>query len=150
MPKILTVMRGLSGSGKTFYVATHFPGATPFKWAPEGWNLVVISTDHFWKSNGGKVPFDFSRIGEAHSDAHVNLLKAMQGGADHIILDNTNTRLWEFALARELAKQFGYEVQVVILFDAGLTDEELFERNRNDVPLAVIQKQRRLWEEWKP
>ena len=150
MPKLLTIMRGLSGSGKSHYIAKHYPGATPFKWSPEGWSPVVVSADHFWQGDGGEVEFDFSRIGEAHADAHVKLLKAMRAGVDHIILDNTNIRLWEFALARELADLFGYEVRAVTLHDAGLTDEELVERNRHDVPLEVIQKQRRLWEEWRP
>jgi hypothetical protein len=49
-----------------------------------------------------------------------------------------------------MASEAGASVFILDLFDGGLTDEQLFERNDHGVPLETIQAMRSRWEhDWK-
>lgn len=148
MSKHLTIIRGISGSGKSTYIREHFPRATRADMSPEGYSPVVVSGDHHFEDPyTGVYTFDGSQLGLAHSKSQVELIRRMAAGTPHVIVDNTHTRLWEMAVAKELAAAFCYEVQEVRLFDGGCTDEELAERNSHGVPLDKIQVMRDRWED---
>ena len=63
-----------------------------------------------------------------------------------IVGDNTNTCHWEYALYTTLARAFGYELEIVDLYDGGCTDEELAARNTHGVPLETISRIRANYE----
>ncbi len=142
----LTVMRGLPGSGKSYEILKRWPDATPYPLAPEGWSPVVVSGDHFFMDwSTGKYRFDKTKMGVAHVMAQIHAFRAMKAGQD-VILDNTVTRRWEILLYLEMAEQFGYKVEIIDLFDGGLTDKQLAARNVHGVPIDTITSMRHRWE----
>ena len=142
------ILRGLPGSGKSTYARGRWPGLTPARYAPMGWSPMAVSGDHFFTSLDGVYAFNLSQLGEAHVDAQRHLIRALEAKTPEVVVDNTHSRLWEFSVALELARVFGYEVEVVDLFDAGLTDEELAGRNSHGVTVEIIAKQRGRWEKF--
>lgn len=59
-----------------------------------------------------------------------------------VFIDNTNTTWKEIKPYVELALANDYDVGIIDLFDAGLTDAELAARNAHGVPEASIKKMR--------
>ena len=141
----MTIMRGLPGCGKTTYCNRRWPGLTPKKWAPKGWEAVSISADHFFETTDGEYLYDPTKKGLAHATALCELVDALSDGTKDVIVDNTHVQSWEWMVATRLAKAHGYEVEVVDLFDGGLTDDELAARNTHGVPVDVIHRMRSIW-----
>ena len=147
MTKCLTIIRGLPGSGKSTYAVEQWPTLTPAYLAPKGCSPVSTSADHFFASwETGKYLWEGHRIGEAFVWENVQLIQALRDGVPEIIRDNTHSRVWEYEVAEELARTFGYEVKIVDLFDDDCSDEELAERNIHGVPNLVIAGMRERWE----
>jgi predicted kinase len=144
----LIILRGLPGAGKSSWIRERFLNVTPFGLAPENFDgPVTVSADHYFTDLNGNYRFDVTKLGPAHAAAQCNLVKALKAGKTLVIVDNTHTTKWEYALAYELGRAFGYDTNVVSLFDGGCTDVELFERNTHGVPLETIQAMRDRWEE---
>lgn len=128
--KILTLLRGVSGSGKT-------QRANELR--PHGG--VVISTDDFFTDDKGNYKFDYSKISQAHDVTRAQVEAHMTMGKN-IIVDNTNTRWWEMMPYLEMAKKFDYTVRIVMC--GSLKSEFLehyAERNKHGTPLEVVQRQ---------
>jgi predicted kinase len=132
--KILTILRGLPGSGKSTAIRrlTGHP--------------VVFSADHFFLTKDGTYNFDPARIGEAQTACQQACLRAMTRGEPHVVVDNTNTRKWEYSLYQAMSDIFGYKVVIIDLYDGGKTDEELAARNQHGVPLDKIALMRSRYE----
>lgn len=134
-PPLMIVLRGLPGSGKSTWAARHHPEA------------VICSADHFFEGPDG-YRFDESRLGEAHAACAAKAIEAMAAGAPTVVVDNTHSQPWEWRVVSAAARALGYRLEVVDLFDAGLTDDALAVRNRHDVPADVIAAMRARW--WRP
>lgn len=80
--KQLIIMRGLPGSGKSTLAKT-FGG-------------VICSADQYFTDFFGRYKFDASKLTEAHEACFRKAEKAMSKGVKKLIVDNTNTRKWEF------------------------------------------------------
>lgn len=120
----VVIMAGCSGSGKSSYIAKHFPSA------------YVVSADHFFMRDG-EYEFNRSQLHQAHSQCQTNYLDALTSGVELIVVDNTNTRLKEMRPYIEPALELGYEVEIVVLL---VNVRKAFKRNKHGVPLAVIEK----------
>lgn len=131
----LTIMVGLPGSGKSTLAK---------KLAAD----VIISTDSIFESSGGSSGgskgdrplylFVGELIGQAHKINQAKVRVAMSMGLD-IIVDNTNLAEWERQPYLDLAKEFGYEVEIAQPSTEWANDpEECFKRNSHGVPLEVI------------
>lgn len=108
---------------------------------------MVVSGDHYFMDlTTGVYTFDPSKLGEAHSQAQCQAIRAMQAGVENVIIDNTNARKWEWAVYTTAAQALGYEVNIIDLFDGGCTDEELAARNVHGVPANIIEAMRKKWE----
>ena len=143
----LIILRGLPGAGKSSWIRERYINVTPFDLAPPDFDgPVTVSADHYFTNLNGEYLFDPRKLGAAHSAAQCNLVKALKANKTLVFVDNTHTTKWEYALALELGRAFGYDTNVVSLFDGGCTDEELFERNTHGVPLETIQAMRERWE----
>lgn len=133
----LKILRGVSGSGKSTR-AKELCKETQ----AQGKQSVVCSADSFFVSpSNGEYKFDSRRLGEAHAWCRGNANMAMYLGADLVIIDNTNTRRWEYEGYVEMAKEYGYEVSEEIIGqfdDASL--KEYANRNKHGVPLDAIRK----------
>jgi len=96
--RILYLVRGVPGSGKTTYaktlgVADHY------------------EADMWFENNGG---YDPAKIKLAHEWCQRNAVEAMKAGRPCVV-SNTFTRLWEMEPYKQAASRFGYEVREVIM-----------------------------------
>jgi adenylate kinase family enzyme len=73
--KILYIMRGIPGSGKS---------TAARKLAPKG---QIFSTDDYW---GPEYNFDINRLGAAHTWNLERATEAMNNGVSPVVIDNTN------------------------------------------------------------
>ncbi len=129
--KIMFVMRGLSGSGKSTVVellTKTYPGA------------VICSADHYFMQ-GGVYKFDLSLLSAAHQQSQSAAANACQSGINTVIIDNTNVQRWEMKPYLDQASFHGYLVVIVTPKTPWRLDpEELARRNSHGVPFHVISK----------
>lgn len=118
------LMRGVSGSGKSTFVFNNFPTAT------------VCSADKFFMKDG-VYKFDPTKLGNAHAWCSNQFNQALKRGDEIVVVDNTNTKLWEMKNYLEEAARFGYEVKVVRL----VVDPKIAAaRNLHGVPADKVQQ----------
>lgn len=53
------------------------------------------------------------RQGEAHEACFAKFRSALEGGAPYVIVDNTNTQMWEYVKFLQLAQEKSYPTRVV-------------------------------------
>lgn len=135
--KLLVLMRGLPGSGKTT-LAKEMKGPTG----------VVLSTDDFFCDKHGRYIYDPSKIGEAHQWNKHRAIQRLKQGKTPIIIDNTNLQAWEMKPYVQLALQYGYEVTIL---DVGtpwkLNSKELARKNIHGVPAKKIEEMKDRYEQ---
>ena len=96
--RILYLIRGVPGSGKTTYaktlgIADHY------------------EADMWFEANGGYNP---AKIKHAHEWCRRMATEAMDAGRPCVV-SNTFTRLWEMEYYQAVAKRLGYEVHEVVM-----------------------------------
>jgi len=131
--KTVIIIKGLSGSGKSSFaqgIAAEHHNA--------GHSVSIHETDKYFIQNG-VYTFDPSKIRENHEKNLSAFTDSIMNGVYLVINSNTNTQLWEYVNYMNLALEHGYATVVYDLFDAGLSDEELFNRNTHDFPLEKYQ-----------
>lgn len=137
--KILYVMRGVSGSGKST-VAKSLPGVVPEN---------IFSTDaligddletynaFFYNMEESK---DLTPLSDMHKRLIVMVREAMSQSRTPLVLDNTNIEPWQCKPSVQDAFNNGYRVEFVEVGTGGKTPEELAQRNQHQVPLKDIQE----------
>lgn len=104
-------------------------------------NRVIEADSYFYcyNSKTHEIEYNFipSEIGKAHKWCRDNVENHMCNG-DDIAVSNTFTQKWEAAPYIELAKKYGYAVQII-------TVQSNF-KNVHDVPQATIEKMKARWE----
>jgi predicted kinase len=132
--KRLTIMRGLPGSGKSYFARSIADGAP------------IFSTDDFFVVDG-EYKFDGSKLGQYHAANLARSVKAMSEGVPHIIIDNTCTQAWEAREYVKAALQHGYGVRFIELMMPWSFDvAECARRNQHGVPEAAIAGMLARWE----
>lgn len=109
--KHVTIMRGIPGSGKSTYIKYHIPDA------------YVCSADDHMINSVGVYEFDRKRLGAAHRACYNKFHMALDNSSrfiggpntkyDHVVVDNTNTQLFEFYGYMQLAWSYGREVRII-------------------------------------
>lgn len=132
--KMLYIMRGLSGSGKSSLAQEKGRGGK------------VFSTDDFFMIDG-EYRFDPTMLSYAHLWNQAHAIDAMKKGVSPIVIDNVNSQAWEAKEYVEAGLKYGYQIEFVEpntpwKFDA----EELAKRNKHGVPKEVIEKKLQEWE----
>ena len=130
----MIIMRGLPGSGKTYYAQRFYS-----KYGSE--NIFYASADSFFMSQSlsDNVPqyrFDVSKIGEAHESCKLAVLAAVGNNKPVIIVDNTNSRNWEMSFYVKFASLHNYKIEIYEMTIE--TQEQLkrvFKRRIHDIPL---------------
>lgn len=127
----LFIMRGLPGTGKTTFAKTTFRKGTP-----------IFSADSYFTGPTGWYMYDPAKVPAAHASCLRNTLAALiriKGENSVVVVDNTNTMVWEFAAYVSLGQAYGWQVQIVQMpVPASL--HELAERNVHSIPYERIQK----------
>jgi len=131
-PNTLHIVRGLPGSGKTTLAAR----LTKDSYCADDYFTAPDDTYHF---NASKLP-------EAHAQCQACVKAAMLRKLPIIAVHNTFTQAWEIAPYLELARENDYSVVFHSLFDGGLSDAELAQRNVHGVPAEAIARMRARWE----
>lgn len=109
MNKILILLRGLPGSGKSTFAN--------LIWS----NLVICEADQFFYDKKGNYNFDPSKLKEAHQYCRNKVETFMSDNAQNphfykeIVVSNTFIRRWEIDEYFNLAKEYGYKVISLIV-----------------------------------
>ncbi|XP_031573521.1 NEDD4-binding protein 2-like isoform X2 [Actinia tenebrosa] len=132
--KVLVLLRGLPGSGKTT-LAQKLKG-----------DGVILSTDDFFITNE-RYQFEQNDLAKAHEWNQKRAKDSMQRGVSPIIIDNTNMQAWEMRPYVSMAKRFGYEVMIKEPDTPWKWNtKELLKRNRHNVTLFSIQNMKERYE----
>lgn len=100
MTKILYLLRGLPGAGKTSLAEK----LADFSFAAD---------DFFYKN--GEYRFDASKLKEAHEWCKKCCVVSMELNVNSIAIHNTFTCKWEMQDYYDFAKEYGYEVVEIII-----------------------------------
>lgn len=126
----VVVLRGPSGAGKSTWVSKTHPTA------------VVCSADKFFlkqTEEGIVYQFDPTKLGEAHAHSLKEFLQALHERNPVIVVDNTNTRIWEFENYIYAAKLVGAKINVVEFRARTVEDIRIcIRRNVHKVPTHII------------
>jgi len=128
------IMRGVPGSGKSTR-AKEIASAYS--------NSAIHSTDDLF-AVGGEYRFDPSKLGEYHAENLRRFVGSLKSDVECVILDNTNSQLWEYDRYIRAAELHGYIVEIVRM--PMVPAEVSFYLNTHGVPLASIQAMIARWE----
>jgi predicted kinase len=126
--KILTLLRGLPGSGKSTF-ALNLVGS----------DFLVCEADKYFMVDG-EYKFDGSKLKEAHESCRTMVETYMKDSLVNdqfyreIAVSNTFTQEWEMQPYYDLAKQYGYMVFTIIV------ENRHGGENQHGVPSEAIQR----------
>jgi predicted kinase len=109
IPKILTLVRGLPGSGKSTFANTITN------------KFSICEADKFFYDKEGNYNFDGSKLRQAHEWCRNQVeIRMKDNELNHqfypeIVVSNTFTQEWEMEAYYKLAEQYGYEVFSIIV-----------------------------------
>lgn len=142
MPAPVFIMRGISGSGKS-----HTARLIKEAWdntldlmnsLDETTECVIVSADDYFIGSDGVYRFDASKLKKAHEWARAFFLKCLIHPRAAIIVDNTNTRRWEYNDYVGDAFVAGRPIEIIRL---STTPEVAAARNTHGLTLEMVQKQ---------
>ena len=125
IPGEVKVLRGLPGSGKSY-------GAAKLAAA----DYLICSADDFHMEDG-VYRFKPENISKAHGGCLLRFVDLLLTGAQKIVVDNTNTTVWEMAPYCALALAYDYALSV---YTVDCSIERALSRNVHNVPEATIRK----------
>jgi predicted kinase len=99
--KILYIVRGCPGSGKTTFAKQLTSN--------------VFEADHFFYDENCVYKFDPSKIKDAHKECQESVEYAMQSSINKIAVSNTFTQEWEMKPYFELSEKYGYKLFTVVV-----------------------------------
>lgn len=153
--KILILMRGLPGGGKSTWVQENIK----LQLGNGARSIAVCSTDDQFLDAQGKYVFDASKLGVNHANNQVKCQKMMNAGVEVIYIDNTNTTRKEMQPYKDFAQAAGYEVIETLIgesrifpgMDGNPHDFEEYidmcaKRNTHGVPREAILRMARRFE----
>jgi len=128
MEKVLIILRGLPGSGKSTFARS--------MWSEH----VICEADQYWYDKGGHYNFDASKLRQAHEWCQAKVRQFMVDNTlndqfyREIVVSNTSTTEKELQPYLDLAKEFGYTVISLIV------ENRHGNTNVHDVPQETLQK----------
>lgn len=108
--RTLIIMRGVSGSGKS-YLAKHIVDYTIGP-SPQNYSRHIFSADDYFM-RAGVYQYNRDSLHEAHAMNQRNVCKATNNGLSPILVDNTNTELWEMEPFIRDGVRNGYTIEFV-------------------------------------
>ncbi|KAJ3323252.1 NEDD4-binding protein 2 [Boothiomyces sp. JEL0866] len=135
MGKVLFIVRGVSGSGKSSLVDS----IVKEEYEGEGY---IFSTDNYFITENG-YEFDPTKLGEYHLENQKAATEAMKEGKSPIFIDNTNLQKWEAKPYVQSGLLYSYIVRIIepsTEWWKSKNAQELALRNRHGVSEEAIQK----------
>jgi predicted kinase len=120
MDKILYIVRGIPGSGKSTFAKTL--GGQHYE------------ADMYFIDENGDYNFDVTKIKDAHQWCQNFVKTDMILEYPKIVVSNTSTQEWEMKPYFDLAKEFGYTVFAIIV------ENRHGGKNQHDVPEDKIEQ----------
>lgn len=108
--KQLIIMRGIPGAGKST-IAQAIESLYRTNYPTKINTVTIASADKFFDE--GKIPFDAKLLKFAHDYCLGAATRSMLMGCAKVIVDNTNTRAWEFDPYIALASTLKYNIKIV-------------------------------------
>ncbi|KAB0796427.1 hypothetical protein PPYR_10488 [Photinus pyralis] len=134
--KILILLRGLPGSGKSFLARQIVDRTVGHK---DYSTFILSSDDYFFNKRTKRYEYDVYKLQNAHESNQQRAYKQMSTGVSPVIIDNTNTQMWEMKSYAMIAANFGYIVEILEPFTPWVFDErQLASRNSHGVPKSKI------------
>jgi len=136
MNKKLIILRGLPGSGKSTYAKE-----LANKLWEGGLACKICSADYYFERPDGVYDFNPRLLKNAHNFCEQQVKESMQTNYSIIIIDNTNTRKWEYQKYIDMANKHGYNIEEKII--GGFSEEKIKEyagRNIHGVPYEKIKE----------
>ena len=126
------ILRGVSGSGKSTK-ARELVGESG----------MIHSTDDFFMRDG-KYVFNPEKLPLYHDLNFKAFQASLVLGVNPIVVDNTNTRKWEYKKYQDAAAEAGYQVEVISIPHPD--PKVAAQRNTHGVPEEVIRRMISRWE----
>ena len=126
------ILRGIPGSGKST-LAKQLAGTTG----------KIHNTDEYFMKEG-VYRFDPALLHRNHELNFKAFKEDLSCSVDPVVVDNTNTRKWEYEKYQKAAEDLGYEVEVISVphIDPALAAQ----RNTHGVPEESIRRMIARWE----
>lgn len=136
--RIQVIMRGLPGSGKSYLAKTIV--AEGLEVDTNQTSPYIFSTDNYFMRSGWYA-YDVTKIEEAHNWNKKEVSKMANEGMSPIIIDNTNTQLWEMIDYTKIAVANGYRIRIIEPNTKWCFNvPELAKRNSHNVPYGKIKR----------
>lgn len=133
--KILILMRGLPGSGKSQLcnqLITHLD------LDPKDH---IFSADAYFVDNFGNYQFNPSLLSLAHEDCRKRTEAALKQRVNPVVVDNTNIKIWEMEIPCRMAIANGYQVRILEPKNYwSLSPYSCANKNVHSVPLDTIKQ----------
>jgi len=141
---LMKIMRGVSGSGKS----TRAKELMKEHLQTEGASAIICSADQWFVNHEtGEYEFDAKKLSQAHAYCRTRADTACELGVGLVIIDNTNTRKWEYEGYLKIAERFGYDVDVEVVGQLDDSNLKVYaNRNRHGVDLEVVRAQAKRFE----
>ncbi|KAK7076085.1 hypothetical protein SK128_006482 [Halocaridina rubra] len=101
--KLMVILKGLPGSGKTTISENLREVYT---------DIVVCSADHYFMVDG-VYKFDGEKLKEAHETCQEKAREAAQNNIPVIVIDNTNVRHWEYQIYLQISREYQYVALII-------------------------------------
>ena len=108
--KTLIIIRGASSTGKTTLAKalTHY-------WESKNRLVRHVEADMFMLGEDGRYSFDPEKLKYCHDKCFYRCKESMIDNWDVIIQSNTNIKKWEMEKYKEAAREYGYNIQEIVL-----------------------------------
>lgn len=126
MEKILIILRGVPGAGKSSFAELL------------GTKAICCADDYFMRD--GVYNWLPNNIEKAHDWCQCKCKRFMKAQVERIVIANTSTTERELKPYMDLARQFGYKVYSVII------ENRMNTKNIHNVPEAIIKKMKSRFE----
>uniref|UniRef100_A0A1B0B8Q0 Smr domain-containing protein n=1 Tax=Glossina palpalis gambiensis TaxID=67801 RepID=A0A1B0B8Q0_9MUSC len=138
--RIMIIMRGAPGSGKTYLAHLLMQKYMPQVPEKDIRDFVLSSDDYFYDS-AGRYKYSIDRLAEAHDHNQRRAREKAEDGWSPIIVDNTNMKLWEMLPYVQIAVKNGYLVELLEPKTAWhKSSRKLAMLNRHEVPRETIER----------
>lgn len=134
--KVVNILIGLPGSGKSTEAA-----AIKATCKAAGNTCEIHSTDDYFVDHWGEYVFEPEKLAQYHEYNRGAFERSLERGINNVIVDNTNLQRRHREAYAELARDYGYEVNYILVGYFGPSFCYTYsKRNRHGVPLGTIRR----------